>query len=266
MIPFTVIEGVWVIRNYISIGQLVPLQTRVTYNDGELFNKDIDIKWIAGDFSKSFGGDHIFWNPRGITYWFFNEDSYTAKNPFPKQLFNDNLTLEDLEKAKEKCILINSKTLPYEQEVEYKSEVISTFNEFHNNYKSTQFFHYAIVSRLIHLKKFIFHSGVYNIPFPAFKDQNIFQKLFKLFYAILYLFVFVFGFTSSLYLLVFKRSVKWVVLLIPLYLFSFFPFVLKMHEYRFNTLGYPFLLIAACHCLLLLIDYFNMKMGKNGGK
>jgi len=261
--PIVLIEIGWITRNYMVTKQFIPLQTRVTYNDGELFSKEIDIKWIVGDFSKSFGGDHTFWNPRGTTYWFFNNDSYTDNNPFPNQIFNDTLTLDKLKGIKTMCIQLNSNTLSPEKANKHKDFIIATFNQFHSNYKNNHSVHFYFFSRIIHLKKFIIHSGVYNIPFPAFKNQNIFQKLFKLFYAVLYFYVFVFGFISSAYLLIIKRSGNFMFLLIPMYIVFLFPFMLKVHEYRFNTLAYPFLLIGACYATVHLYKLLYDKFYKN---
>lgn len=167
-------------------------------------------------------------------------------------------------------IQIESKSLSPEKESEYKNNIYSTLKTFHENYKTEQPLHFYVTSRFIHLKDFILHTGVYNIPFPPYEQQNIVQKSAKLFYFFIYLFVFIGGGISSLYFLIknLKKDVfKFTFFSIPFYIIFLFPFVLKVHEFRFNTLSYPFLLVGACIAVIyfmgLIIKWSNEQKNRS---
>jgi len=262
IIPFVLIDSLWIYRNYRISDEFVPLQSRITYNDGELLNEDLDVKLIIADFVRPFGGDHTFWNPKGAAYWFFNDDTYTATDPFPDQLFNSTLTLDTLKKVKSLCIQIESGSFSHEETTSQKHYISTTVKKFYKTYRSDHPFHFFVTSKFIHLKNFILHSGVYNIPFPAFADQNIFQKFFKLFYSFIYLGVSIIGLFSSFYLVISNiktNQFRSVLFSIPLYFLFLFPIVLMIHEYRFNTLSYPFLLIATCYFIVSVLEWFKNK-------
>ena len=117
-----------------------------------------------------------------------------------------------------------------------------------------------ITSRLIHLKEFLFHNGVYNIPFTIWENQKNYHKVIKSFYAILYLSVIVLGIIGITFIIIIKNKhlELWLIGIIPLYIIGLFPILLKVHEYRFNVLAYPFLVIFS----IALLNHFLMKFKK----
>ncbi len=257
LIPLIVAEGSWVLRNYLVLNEIVFTQTRISYNDGDSnsLDKGLSSKLYVGEFSSSFGGDHTFWNPRGTTYWFFNNSA--TKFDFPKELFNDTLTPELLLSVKEMCIKSESNLLTEGEKKAYDMQIKETLSNFMDTYKKEHPFHYYVTSRLIHLERFIFHSGVYNLPFPAFEQQTILQKCVKAFYSILYLTTFTFGLIACLFLLWLnrKRIVYLTFFLIPVYLVLLLPMVYKEHEYRFTALAYPGLVVALAYGIIKTKDF-----------
>jgi len=222
----------------------------MTYNDGEMFASEQNPTTTIADLVRAFGGDHAHWNPKGESYWFFNNDEFTMTPPFPDQLYNDTLTLAHLEEVKRLCIATTKNSMPDQQRAVYVESISSISKTFYNSYKINHPIHYYITSRLIHLKKFIIHSGVYNLPFPAYKEQAKHQTIIKLFYAILYLGITCIGLLMAPVLIVAlakNEPSKAAFFTIPLYLTLLFPIILKMHEFRFNTLAYPFLLVSALY-------------------
>ena len=237
---------------------MILTQSRVIYNDsGEVLNNDLSLQWYVGAFSSSFGGDHTFWNPTGSSYWFFNKDAPLKENLFPEEIFNDSITIEDFKLVKKKCIALKSDSLDIKTKISNETYIRKTLRESINHYIKSHPFHYYITSRIIHLKNFIIHSGVYNIPFEEYKRQNIFQKLFKFFYSLLYLSIFILGGLGSLFLLKsYLNKVIFVVIFItPIYIIFLFPFIFKIHEYRFNTLAYPFLVISFVIIIFRVIEF-----------
>lgn len=260
-IPFFIVESSWVLRNYSNTNQLLLTQSRLSYNDDdEVLSERLPIKWFVGAFCSSFGGDHTYWNPGGASYWFFNETNNTYQDLFPNEIFNDSLTPEKLLMVRQLCMQLVSETMSDSKKNELEAKAKNTLREFSDSYSSNHPFHYHIVSRFIHLKKYILHSGVYNLPFPSFDNQSVFQKLFKGFYAVIYLIVIIIGGLSSL-LLIRKLSsniLLFIFLFIPWYLVFLFP-LFKVHEFRFNTLAYPFFLVCLAVTIVKAYEYFRKR-------
>lgn len=262
-LPLVVAEGSWVLRNYLISDQILFTQSRQTYQDeNDLETSDFQLQWFIGSFCSSFGGDHTYWNPRGASYWFFNKNTESNKDLFPDEIFNETLTISDLLRVKMECIALTSDTLDKNKTEDYERDIKKTISDFSISYQNDHPFHYHVLSRLIHLKNFIFHTGVYNIPFPTFQEQNIFQKLFKFFYSILYLLIFTIGSVYSLLILMKKEldPFKIIFVLIPFYIILLFPIVYKVHEYRFNTLAYPFLVISLSCSIVEIFMFLKNKL------
>ena len=235
----------------------------MTFNDGQPLNSNLQIEWIVGDFVRSFGGDHTFWNPKGLSYWFFNEDSDLGKDDFPTLIFNEELDFNHLLIIKQNCMKYFRSRTSSEEKQAIKVEVSEELRKHYFLYKENHRFHFYFTSRLIHLKEFIFHSGVYNIPFPAFSAQSLVQKMIKGSYSILYLLVMIVGIPSALILLARVRKSsfsKTLFLISPLFLVFLFPLVFKLHEYRFNVLAYPFLMVAAIIVSLRLVKWIKCRL------
>ena len=260
--PMIISEISWVARNYRVMKEFVPLQSNVSYNDKEAFNSDNDIKPHIADFVKAFGGDLTWWNPRGESYWFFNGDVETSRNIFPSIIFNDSLNFERLKEVKRLCIEGGSNSLSKNQLATNKEKIRTELKSFHDTYVNEHPIHFLFVSRLIHIKNFVFHSGVYNIPFEVYEKQTVPEKLTKTFYALLYLFTMTLGWGFLIIFLsgnIKPDSLKLYFMLIPVWIIILFPIVFKTHEYRFSTLSYPFLLVMMCLGMLKLIDIAKQK-------
>ncbi len=251
--PFILAEGCWVVRNYSLYNKLVFTQSRITYNDGDVLSKSLPLKLYIASFASSFGGDNVYWNSIGATHWFFDTNPNANNKLFPTQIFNDSLTIEHLLEVKKKCILLTSDSLDYNTKNLYESKIKEDLWLFFKLYKENHPFHYYVTSRILHLKNFIIHTGVYNIPFPSLQNQSLYHKIIKSFYALIYLCVFLIGGISGVILIVRNYSNPFIVLLalIPFYIILLFPVVFKTPEYRFSTLAYPFLVVTLSYVILI---------------
>lgn len=257
LLPFVVIETSWVVRNYIFDGELVLLQSRKAYNDKGDVNKDLKLENFVGSFVASFGGDHTVWNPKGASNWFFNKAN--NGHHFPDVIFHDNLDFKKLQDIKAKCISIRKSNLSEEKKNFLENEVKEDLANYFYQYKNDHPVYFHIISRIKHFVRFNFHSGVYNLPFPSYQEQNFVQRLIKASYAILYLSVISCGILGSFIALIkWKETYLWlIVVAIPAYLLLLFPIVFKVHEYRLNTLAYPFLLILSVFFIRKAKEAYN---------
>ena len=266
LLPFILIQSFWILRNYIVLEKFVPLQTRVTYNDQEILDKGQSVTIAISDFTRSYGGDHCYWYPKGASYWFTHKESIFNSQPgrlFPKALFTDSLDLEDLQRVKSLYLRADSSSVPEKERMQ--NEILATLKAFQTNYKVEHKFHYYVGSRLRHLKEFIFHTGVYNIPLRAYRDQNIIEKLVKGSFSLLYGATMIIGILGSIYFVLFMfdlRSLRTYIFIIPLYIILLFPIVFKVHEFRFSTLSYPFFLITMVYSIERILNFLKYRSSK----
>lgn len=254
--PFLVCDAAWLMRNRILLEEWIPLQSRVTYNDSGSFSDGTDLRTSVCDLTRTLGIDHAWWNEREATYWFLNADATLYDREELEPLLTNGRTFKDIEELRAACVALEQ-TGDTSLAVQGKKQVvIAELQDLHDDYKAAHPWHYQVTARLRHLQRFMLHTGVYNLPFPRYEDQNMLQRSIKVFYAALYFFAMVFGAIVCVILMIRSfslRDIRTYVLAVPVYLMLFFPFVLKMHEFRFNTLCYPVFMMCACYALDLAV-------------
>lgn len=268
--PFLLAESVWIIRNYIVTNKLILFQSRLT-DQGNINSLDKPAHLTFATFVTKFGGDDVYWQVNSESMWFM-PDTFQRKfggrlsdeNIFPKQIFEDTLTFEHILAARKYFFKTYDTSITVNEKLFYNREANKITLAFMNSYERRHFFMFHFASRLIQLKKFIFHPGTYSLPIGLFSQITLPWKIIKLFYSILYLFVMIVGVFASLYKVLFsakeiKSKIAIIIYaLIPLYLVTVFPLLFRTFEYRFNTFAYIFLLIFSCQFTVDLFIKFGL--------
>jgi hypothetical protein len=244
LLPFVVIDGVWVVRNYTIYSKFIPLQKSVYYIGDE---KTYLISLTA--FLNSYGGSAVYWNPKSdITFYkpFATGNSIAEVLP-PSFIYTSQFNYDSLLSIKKQIGEIDSIGIYKESAAKKNKLVVDKLNRYTKSIKVEKPFVFYVTSRFNVLYNFVSHSGTYNLYNKLSNELNALEYIIKIFYSILYCAVILFGFIGSMYFLFFGFSNNRLVLLTftTIYLLLIYPFVFKMDEYRYLVTAYPFLLLIA---------------------
>lgn len=258
LLPFLLIDGAWAVRNYKLYGKIVPLQKSVRYPGEE--NDKIMVNLV--DFLKSWGGDYTYWNPKAEINWFgYAENVDNIKKQvkdikFPDYIYTSRFNYNSLVSVKNYIAFSKDKTLPAEERNKFRELAADRLREYAYSIKKEKpYLHYIYAPSLL-FKKFLFHSGTYNLFNKTVKELNVIEFAFKLLMTLMYFFVVIAGLIGAMILFFKKRGIdnKFLVAAVPLYLILFFSVVFRGCEYRYFVTAYPFMLVCAAYTSILIYD------------
>lgn len=273
-LAFVFTETIWITRNYTQFNKFIPVVTDV--HGGLQEGRFLALM----EFVQAWGGDMVSWNPAAEITLFYKMPQITHLPPkyksfehLPDYVFTSTYNADSLKKLKALYDKADNIEIPKSESMKADLEVTKLLRKYRNDFISEKPFYFYVVAPLRLLPKFLFHSGSYNISNQPFVQQNIFQKVMKLFYSALYYFTLLFGFAFIFYacfcivrqqqlfpLLGFKSIFYIVITAIPLYIIALCPLVLRRIEYRYFITAYPYCTILACYMLKECIDYiFKLK-------
>lgn len=260
LLPFIIVDGIWIVRNYQIEKRIIPLQS-------EWIRTDAFINYRK--FLMSFGGDAVEWNPGSEGMWFqtnefLNEKGFErpAIEIFPAIIFNDKFTSDSLIALRQLYWHATDTIASREHRLYYDSLFVIKTNEFISEFREKCPFYYHIGSRVKLFKRFLIHPYTYYLSITD--ESNYFQWAIKLFIYLINAMVFILGFSAMVVILgrrIFlgKLNPDYLLFgLVPLYLFTLFPFYLKFVEYRFTVLAFPFLAFF----LAILLNYIRLQLKK----
>lgn len=251
---FAIIDSIWMVRNYKVSNEFIPLQseweTTAHFDNYRLF-------------LKSFGGDAVEWNPNTTGMWFQSPDYLEEsgfKRPsdevFPEKIFSSSFNLDSLKQLRQIYWNASNDSLSL-AERKYNSDLfVNKTNKFILQYKTKSPFDYYVGSRLIFLRKFIFHPYTYYLPLT---NDSYIQLGIKMMIYVINVFVIIIGLICLLWSTFVKMLKKefglsdMLLITIPLFLIALFPIYFGFVEYRFILLGFPFLAYYATLFLTMSI-------------
>jgi hypothetical protein len=119
-------------------------------------------------------------------------------------------------------------------------------DQYKSSYIRHHFFDYLVTNKLVILRKFLFPLRLDDIPLPKLSDMNLFQKLFKGFYMVLFHLVNLMGLLGGILVLWRRKRTE--------VLFYGFPFTFLVMlglyfgfiEMRYLAPVYPFFVVFTC--------------------
>ncbi|MCP4441224.1 MAG: hypothetical protein GY810_20150 [Aureispira sp.] len=242
---FSVLDSWWIARNYYYRGEFVPLVKTDFYAE-QGFN---EITTSTFDFVRSWGGDIVYWNPPAEITYFFNDLAGSGLKPtivniddLPSYLFSEQITKEKIVGVRD-MIREHFKEKDKAKKKQLELATAKEIRALDTQFKAENPFGYHVLARLRLFKSFVGHNGTYNLNKSAFHELNFFRKGYKLFYALYYFLTMLLGSIATLYFLLKRRESAYVLLIfVAAYMYALCPFVLRMIEYRYALLSYPFFL------------------------
>jgi hypothetical protein len=245
LIPFILIDGSWMARNYFKYGEIKPLTRTVYYPTTEA-------SYLGSlyRFMSSFGGSIVHWNP-GSEITFFLPVPSSIKNQqraeLPENIYTSKFNRDSLVVLRDIIAVINDPATDETAKAQMNAVAKAKFDEYAASVLEERPFLYHIESRIRAFKNFFFHSGTYNLFEKSADELNWGQFGAKVFYSVFYLLVVLGGLSGALFLLVRGLSrPEWLLpALTGLYAALVFPLGLKTSESRYFVPAYPFFLISA---------------------
>ena len=254
--PILLIFGSWTYRNYLNSSAFIPLQSGSNWYDSDEVTKS------RTDFIRAFGLGWIWWNENSEHTWFMNDETikkFNTRRPsdsifthryFSKNMFSNGLTIDSLKKAREYYWNSENNNFSETQRGQFAHKSASLLNKFIKLQKEKYPLNYYIVYPSNVFWKLLYqvhNASITSIKYPL-------NVIFMFTDAITNYSVFLFGFISILLMLFFNRVrlFEMSIIIIPMFLLSYFSFVLRIDESRFVTMNFPFLLIASVYGISIL--------------
>jgi hypothetical protein len=262
--PFLLFDAIWVYAGYQHSHKLFFLQ-HSSYQTSKENNKNTEAymrepwKIALVQFVTSFGGDVVDWNPDAEITWFNANIQFKQSKEckLPGYAFTDYYNQDSLVLVKRNIEIIYDSLTKNPVRDSLKATTEQSLTRFTQNFKKQKPFHYHVLSRLIILKKFLFHQPTYNLYSKPFNELNKINKTIKLLFFLMY-YIYLFGFFMSLiYLLINKKILLFLpVLLLVFFGIGIYPF-LRFCEYRYIVPVIPFLLFLSSYTIYSILKLFR---------
>ena len=241
LLPFLLIDGAWIYRNYKNHNEFVILQKSLNWYDNG--NKSLPAKI---HFIKSFGFKWVNFEENSQSTWFNNQfEASSIKIPdnsiFPERTFVGEMTIDSLLKAREFMHKVVDKTLMTEERIRADSEASRILNKFVRTLKEENPFDYFFLNRVRLMMSFI-SPNPHKLFIHGSYPMNIFITWMDVFFNILLKYI---GLLGVIILLISQvKKINYLILFtsIPFYLLFLFPYVLRIDDTRFFYLSLPFLI------------------------
>jgi hypothetical protein len=259
LISFFIIEGSWIIRNYIKVGEFIPLQTSSKFLLSKPTCEQSKFKLVT-----TFGFNYEWWIKNTESAWFNNPKQVlnipTPSNEImPKIIFNGGLTIDSLILARDYMHLVQNADTSYNSKngyYNYHSERI--FKKFIIEYKKYQVFDYLIGSRIRLIKSFLSENYYWPLAKISYPTNMIYIAI-DFFANYLIKIIGFFG----LVLIVFKYKQEYLklylVTFVPFFIMILFPIYFGCDEKRFFVLSIPFLVICLSYVFSRVIELKKYK-------
>lgn len=210
ILPLFIMESAWTIRNKLSLGEWVFLQTSFGWSDVEQeYALDKVYKPSMLELRKliaSWGGDNVHFYPESDMSYFYMKDEPDSFFPFPNDIFDDSFTPDSLRYIRTLVQSSFNKELPIETRIKADQELASKAEDFRQRFRKKHAGYAYLKAPLLRLKNLVVRNVTSNWPGPAFSASPIWYKAYKLIVLAMYFISMIIGALSTLYLVFMKRS------------------------------------------------------------
>src|SRR3989338_1833533 len=262
---FSILESLWIFRNYKIYHYFVPLayvdtSLETTVSKLAPFALIIGSRGSLYNFIQIIGGRWTQWNPKSEGCWvegFGHTADYwnpiyelPKNNPFPNFIYTSKYNFNSLVNMRKIYLMAHDINLSIPEREKYEKMVTSILKDYTNSFIKEHPFHYYVTARLRHIYLFLFHSGTYNLLPVSFNKMTFTEKIIKIIFSLLYLFIIIGGLLGIILILFKKCNILTVSLCImPLYFIVLFAMILRNPTYRFFVPAYPFMVVLSSHIL-----------------
>jgi hypothetical protein len=257
LLPFVLIDGAWLTRNYVQHQKFAPLVLSV-YHPG----KEKTIFFPLFRFIQSFGGNSVFWDARSELRWFGygKEDlrlgtGVKDDTQLPDDIYTSAFNRDSLLIVRRDCEAFLFDTLLNEEEKENcKARVFWRMEKYTRSVKVENKYVYYVRAPLRNIRWLIIHSGTYNLTGKSWIEMSFPEKMLKLFYSAFYMVVLLLG-LCGMFVMIFKSRQNSSLLLFALpvlYTILIHAVVLRFSEARYFVPVWPMVIVCGASLVQLL--------------
>ena len=262
-LPFLLIEGAWVTRNYQALGKFIPIETPMYESYGKTYSKT----WLAiRSLAASMDVESAYFEP-GLAQWFrASSDKEAAAFNMPDAWFEGvSFNRDSLEALRH--LYHRYKDEPDSKAyLQLEAQIVPIAERYITQVKAAQPMKYHIWNRLENVRRRVLTSGSSYLILPSFDKMNPFQKFLKLYASACYYLVMILGSIGMVY--AWKHTTSSILkaflvlgaihcIALPLIL----PFTPATLENRYLFTLYPILTVTM---ILLLNSLYELRIKKRG--
>jgi len=174
LIPTVLAIGSWTLRNKITYDRTVVLLAPLGECQPQITPDFAAIRgWILAS-----GGDYQPWAVGGESHWFF-DSSQELESPFDADDFTPDYDLSTLLSLKEDYHQLHSGTLAQADSLALEQSIIDRGNHIRASYVAEHPLRYYLLNKIKFAGMILFPKRIDDLPFPAFSEMNILQKIIK---------------------------------------------------------------------------------------
>jgi hypothetical protein len=267
LIPFIVVEGLWIYRNYVVFHKPHPLAA--TYNAFSS-KPDNQFKHELFQFGIATGTDICAWQPNSEMRYFQHmkvslpngTDGYDENAQFPLSLVSGTpITADSLADVKRRIAEVRHVDDVASFTDSLKIDTLEAeLNRFTGYIRNDKPYEYWIGSRIRVMKQFFSYKGNDSVFFREGNNSAVI-KILKPYVQLLYcVFLFIsLLFPVSILLNKNNRALNCFLFCMQLYVIFIFPVVFKVIEHRYFSSGFPFVVIAAMMTIYNFLKWRNRR-------
>lgn len=266
ILPFFVIDGIWIARNFNKHKRIIPLTKTVYYPHVE------DSYWRAAiKFVQAWGGDYQYWLPNAEIRWFTyklkNGPGHSIRqlpNELPNYIYTSQFNRDSLLGLVN--LMVQLENIPVNEKIKQDSldDLITyKFDSYRASIIKEKPFLFYIKSPIIHLKKFLVHSGAQYLFDESIHDISLFKLAVKCFYSFCYWTILILGISGGIWALFIEGVNKFkslVVFGLPIYSIIIHSLIFKSAETRYLLPSFPFLIVFTSFMLHHLFELNRKKI------
>ena len=256
VLPFIFMNLPWTIRNYVIFHKFIPFYDPPIHVSGDHIQTCTTYIPIAKQVI-TFSDAYYVCQYTAFCYFETHPDSQCPQR-FPRYIIGKNLNINEIENLNR----VHKKyAYSYAYDKKAGENLIHSAQKMLNYYKMDHPYTYWIWPRLYALKKFLIHGGTFYFP-PFHKGVSELNPFFfislKFLQTGLYWFCLLIGSFGLFYLSIIRVYTSYL-LLMPIFLISFFGIFFMHYESRYFFTSYPILLLGSVFISVYLTSNLRAK-------
>ncbi|MEO5569829.1 MAG: glycosyltransferase family 39 protein [Bacteroidia bacterium] len=260
-IPFVICESAWIYRNFVVMKKFIPLETSLSESYGEMGayrTSAISIRHLI----QAWGGVDMEFEGGSEANWFHVTPLAQANDYiFPTFAFNASFNKDSLIQLKKifNASVDTSLTAVERDSLNMLASAIAL--RYTDDYRSKNMFRYYFINPVKRFYRLLFTNTTGMLPMTPFNQMNLLQKMVKLFYFSLYLFVTIAG-TIGMTLFFFSQKK----LTAPAFILVIFPWLVALtlnmygvSGFRYFVNTYPVFIVFMVFLIITIINRYGNK-------
>lgn len=249
LMPLVIMESTWVIRNKISLGKIVLLQTSFGWSELEQeYPIDKVYKPSMLELRKliaSWGGDNVHFYPGSDMSYFTKEKIAEDFFPFSKDLFFNGFSQDSLIALRRDVQRSLDQQLPMSERLIADASIAERSQRYAEIFKKHKAFRAYLIAPILRAKNLIVHNVTGNWPGPSFSASPLWYKGWKLGVLGLYFGAILSGALIFLIIIWFRSMTEWAILsgFSALTLLLSFMFLINTAEFKYFMTAWANLLV-----------------------